>query len=68
MSRILINWVAKNKLEKKEIDSLSLEGLKYLLDKTLDDTQIPFATPEFDVWEYAFSKSYKKSYTKRNAR
>jgi hypothetical protein len=59
MSRILINWVAKNKLEKNEIDSLSLEGLKYLLDKTFD-TQIPFATPEFNLWEYALVKAIRK--------
>ncbi|PKY40636.1 hypothetical protein RhiirA4_538976 [Rhizophagus irregularis] len=59
MSRILINWVAKNKLEKSEIDSLSLEGLKYLLDKTFD-TQIPFATPEFNIWEYTLVKVIRK--------
>ncbi|CAG8745142.1 22546_t:CDS:2 [Rhizophagus irregularis] len=46
MSRVLIYWVAKNKLEKNEIDSLSLEGLRYLLEKTFD-TQIPsFSTCE----------------------
>ncbi|RIA98963.1 hypothetical protein C1645_731305 [Glomus cerebriforme] len=55
ISKILIEWVAKNKLEKTKIDSLSLEGLKYLLEKTLD-AQTPFATPEFDIWQYTLVK------------
>ncbi|PKC02194.1 hypothetical protein RhiirA5_504180 [Rhizophagus irregularis] len=59
MSRVLIYWVAKNKLEKNEIDSLSLEGLRYLLEKTFD-TQIPFATPEFNIWEYSLIKAIRK--------
>jgi hypothetical protein len=59
MSRVLVYWVAKNKLEKSEIDSLSLEGLGYLLEKTFD-TQIPFATPEFNIWEYSLMKAIRK--------
>ncbi|CAG8772965.1 5463_t:CDS:1, partial [Funneliformis caledonium] len=58
MSRILIVWVSKNKLESyknDENDPLSLEGLKYLLMKTLD-TKTPFATSEFDIWKYALKK------------
>ncbi|GBB88628.1 hypothetical protein RclHR1_01520013 [Rhizophagus clarus] len=58
MSQILVNCVSKNKLEKSEIDSLSLEGLRYLLEKTFD-TQIPFATPEFNIWEYSLIKAIK---------
>src|SRR5207248_11292263 len=59
MSRVLVYWVAKNKLKKSEIDSLSLEGLKHLLEKTFD-TQIPFATPEFNIWEYTLVKAIRK--------
>ncbi|GBB88630.1 hypothetical protein RclHR1_01520015 [Rhizophagus clarus] len=59
MSQVLINWVAKNKLENCENDSLSLEGLRYLLEKTFD-SQIPFATSEFNVWEYTFVKAIKE--------
>ncbi|RIA98958.1 concanavalin A-like lectin/glucanase domain-containing protein [Glomus cerebriforme] len=59
VSKILVDWVAKNKLEKNKIDSLSLEGLRYLLKKTFD-AQIPFATPEFNIWEYALSKVTRK--------
>ncbi|EXX56694.1 hypothetical protein RirG_213820 [Rhizophagus irregularis DAOM 197198w] len=59
MSQVLINWVAKNKLENSEIDSLSLKGLKYFLEKTYD-TQIPFATPEFNIWEYTLAKFIRK--------
>ncbi|RIA98957.1 hypothetical protein C1645_866174 [Glomus cerebriforme] len=55
ISKILVKWVAKNKLERSKIDSLSLEGLRYLLEKTFD-AQIPFATPEFNIWEYALTK------------
>ena len=50
MSQILVRWVAKDKLKKDEVDSLSSEGLRYLLEKTYD-TPIYFATPEFNAWE-----------------
>jgi hypothetical protein len=56
MSRILVNWVAKDKLKKNEIDSLSSEGLKYLLMNTFN-TENHFATPEFEIWEYALMKA-----------
>jgi hypothetical protein len=59
MSQVLVNWIAKNKLENSEIDSLSLEGLRYLLEKTFD-TKIPFATPEFNIWEYTLAKAIRK--------
>ncbi|GBB88631.1 hypothetical protein RclHR1_01520016 [Rhizophagus clarus] len=59
MSRVLVYWVAKNKLEKSKIDSLSLEGLRYLLEKT-SDTQIPFATSEFNIWEYSLVKAIRE--------
>jgi hypothetical protein len=59
MSRILVQCVAKNKLEKSKIDSLSLEGLRYLLEKT-SYTQIPFATSEFNIWEYSLMKAIRK--------
>ncbi|RIA98960.1 concanavalin A-like lectin/glucanase domain-containing protein [Glomus cerebriforme] len=59
ISKILVDWVAKNKLEKTKIDSLSLEGLRYLLEKTFK-AQIPFATPEFDIWQYALKKVTRK--------
>ncbi|GBB88629.1 hypothetical protein RclHR1_01520014 [Rhizophagus clarus] len=59
MSNILVDWVAKNKLEKNKIDSLSLEGLRYLLEKTFK-TKTPFATPEFDIWEYSLTKAIGK--------
>src|ERR1044072_2902144 len=58
MSEILVNWVAKDKLKKDEVDSLSSEGLKYLLEKTFE-SQIPFATPEFNIWEYVLMKARK---------
>ncbi|CAG8533567.1 9942_t:CDS:1 [Funneliformis mosseae] len=59
MSQMLIVWVSKNKLgsyENDENDPLSLEGLKYLLMKTFDDTKTPFATSEFDIWNYTLKK------------
>ncbi len=61
MSRILIDRVSREKLESyenDENDSLSLEGLRYLLMKTFD-AQTPFATPEFSIWEYALKKVIK---------
>src|SRR5438045_8360953 len=60
MSQILVKWVARNKLKKDEVDSLSSEGLRYLLEKTYD-TPIYFATPEFNVWEYALMKAKRNS-------
>jgi hypothetical protein len=62
MSRILVNWVAINKLKNSENDSLSLEGLKYFLMKTLN-TGKPFATPEIEIWEYILTKAKKKAMT-----
>ena len=47
-------------MKKNEVDSLSSEGLRYLLEKTFD-SQIPFATPEFNVWEYALMKAKRES-------
>ena len=54
MSRILVYWVAKINWKK----SLSLEGLRYLLEKTFY-SKISFATTEFNIWDYSllpFSK------------
>ncbi|PKK68130.1 hypothetical protein RhiirC2_551074 [Rhizophagus irregularis] len=59
MVHILVQCVAKNKLEKKDRDSLSLEGLRYLLKKTFD-VRIPFATSEFNIWEYSLMKAIRK--------
>ena len=59
MYQILVNMVAKNKLEKNKIDSLSLEGLRYLLKNTIN-TKIPFATSEFNIWEYTLMKAARK--------
>ncbi|CAB5164202.1 hypothetical protein RhiirA5_504179 [Rhizophagus irregularis] len=59
ISHILVDWVAKNKLEKDINDSLSLKGLRYLLEKTFN-TKIPFATPEFNIWEYSLTKAIRK--------
>ncbi|RIA98953.1 hypothetical protein C1645_588186 [Glomus cerebriforme] len=56
ISQILVDWVAKDKLEKNDIDALSLEGLKYLLMKTINSKK-PFATPEFEIWEYVLMKA-----------
>lgn len=56
MSEILVDWVAKSsRLNEHEIH-LSLEGLKYLLMKTID-TEKPFATPEIEVWGYVLMKA-----------
>ncbi|CAB4460610.1 uncharacterized protein OCT59_010161 [Rhizophagus irregularis] len=54
--RYLVCWVAKDRLKKNEIDSLSIEGLRYLLMKTID-TKESFATPEIEIWEYALTKA-----------
>ncbi|POG77546.1 hypothetical protein GLOIN_2v1545425, partial [Rhizophagus irregularis DAOM 181602=DAOM 197198] len=59
ISHILVDWVAKNKLERDINDSLSLKGLRYLLEKTFN-TKIPFATPEFNIWEYSLTKAIRK--------
>ncbi|CAB4416430.1 unnamed protein product [Rhizophagus irregularis] len=58
MSRILVDWVAMNKLKKGVNDSLSFEGLKYFLIKTFD-TKKPFATPEIEIWEYILARAKK---------
>jgi hypothetical protein len=55
MSRILVDWVAKNKLEKDK-NKLDPLGLGYHLEKTFG-TQTPFATPEM---EYALIKATRK--------
>ena len=59
MAQFLVSWVAKNKLEKNESDSLSLEGLRYFLENTFDIV-IPFATTEFNLWEYTLIKAIRK--------
>src|SRR3954447_16875022 len=60
MSRILVDRVAKNKLEVDKLeDPLSLEGLRYLLEKTFD-SQIPFATSEINIWKYTLMKASRK--------
>ncbi|CAB4416436.1 unnamed protein product [Rhizophagus irregularis] len=58
MVHILVQCVAKNKLEKRDRDSLSLEGLRYLLKKTFD-ARIPFATSEFNIWGYSLMKAIR---------
>jgi hypothetical protein len=59
MKCILVQHMAKDKLEKNEIDSLSLKSLRYLLEKTFN-TPISIATPEFNLWEYALMKAIRK--------
>ncbi|GBB88635.1 hypothetical protein RclHR1_01520020 [Rhizophagus clarus] len=59
MSRILVDWIAMNKLKINEIDSLSLEGLKYFLMKTFN-TEKPFATPEIELWDYILTKTKRE--------
>ncbi|RIA98909.1 hypothetical protein C1645_748422, partial [Glomus cerebriforme] len=55
MSKLLIDFVAKFKLNPLQDDSLSLYGLRYLLSKTFE-IQIPFATPEFELFKYTLNK------------
>jgi hypothetical protein len=55
MSKLLINFVSKFKLNPLEVDSLSLLGLKYLLSKTLE-VKVPFATTEFELFKYTLIK------------
>jgi len=38
---------------------LSLKNLGYLLEKTFD-TQIPFATPEFNIWKDSLIKATRR--------
>ncbi|CAB4460615.1 hypothetical protein RhiirA5_425600 [Rhizophagus irregularis] len=64
MSRILVDWVAMNRLEKCVDDSLSCEGLKYFLIKTFD-TQKPFATPEIEIWEYILARAKNGAYNQQ---
>ncbi|CAB4387078.1 unnamed protein product [Rhizophagus irregularis] len=59
---ILVMFVATSKLKKNENDSLSLEGLRYLLMKTID-TKNSFATPEIEIWEYALMKAKREAMT-----
>jgi hypothetical protein len=58
---MIVRWVAKDKLKKNVNDSLSIEGLKYLLMKTFDDTKEAFATPEIEIWEYILMKAKKEA-------
>ncbi|GBB88636.1 hypothetical protein RclHR1_01520021 [Rhizophagus clarus] len=58
--KTLVYWIAKDKLKKNEIDSLSIEGLRYLLMKTFD-TKEPFATPEIEIWEYIIMKTKREA-------
>ncbi|RGB40938.1 concanavalin A-like lectin/glucanase domain-containing protein [Rhizophagus diaphanus] len=59
---ILVKSVATNKLTKNENDSLSLEGLRYLLMKTID-TKNSFATPEIEIWKYALMRAKREAMT-----
>ncbi|PKY40639.1 hypothetical protein RhiirA4_394949, partial [Rhizophagus irregularis] len=62
--KLLVCWVAKDRLEKNKIDLLSIEGVRYLLMKTID-TKESFATPEIEIWEYALTKA--KTYDQQKA-
>ncbi|GBB83792.1 hypothetical protein RclHR1_10460006 [Rhizophagus clarus] len=58
MSKLLIDSVAKFRLNPLEDDSLSLLGLKYLLSKTFE-IKVPFATTEFELFKYTLIKIKK---------